>query len=73
MIIKITQEDINSGCNPIECAILRQYGKNCMVDRKFLMFKENRFPFRLPFGAEIWIQRWFQGKKVEPFHFEIGS
>lgn len=77
MKVEVTQADIDfigdSGLNPIELAILRQYGKDCSVDKRFIIFDGNRFPFRLPLSAEVFIQSWYRGSKVEPFTFDVAG
>lgn len=72
MIVKVETEDILSGGKPIENAVKRQHGLDCIVDRKFLVVKGNeRFARRLPVSAELFMYELYVGNKVEPFQFEI--
>jgi hypothetical protein len=77
MKIEVTQEDIDRASkhkdNPIEYAVLRQYAMDCSVDKKFIVFEGNRFPFRLPLGAEVWVSSWFRGVEVKPFSFDVAG
>lgn len=71
MIIKVEKEDIGTN-DPIENAVRRQYGIECVVDRKYIQFKDNpEFPKRLPLSAQEFVYRYYIGQEVEPFEFEV--
>lgn len=73
MKVNVTQKDIESGVNPIESALSRQFDVKAVVDRKFILFEENRHPFRLPLSAELFNEKWNLGKEVKPFSFDIAG
>lgn len=71
MKINVTKEDIQTK-NPIENAVRRQHGLECIVDRKYIQFKSNeRFPRRLPLSAEDLMYKLYIGEVIEPLEFEV--
>lgn len=72
MRIDVTQEEINSGEDPIVLAAWRQHGLSCIVDSRYLIVIGNeKFPRRLPASAEQFQLDLAQGRPVKPFSFEI--
>lgn len=72
ILIKVENEDIQSGDRPIENAVRRQHGLDCTVDARFIQFRDNpASPRRLPAIAEDFMYKLHVGEKVYPIEFEI--
>lgn len=83
MKIQVTQDDIDhgkkrscSGC-PIGRAIARATGKDCLVGQSSVKLGKTWFRtpeerwLVLPDIASMFIRRFDDGEKVEPFEFEV--
>lgn len=71
MKITVTKKDIEKGGSPIYNSVKREYNKECIVDKKFIVF-EGGTARRLPVSAEAFQYAVFTGvADLEPFEFEI--
>lgn len=72
--VYVTQEDIDENENPLQAAISRAVGEDCIVDKAFVQFigdGREALPKRLPLSAEKFAKQHYKGEAVQPFEFEL--
>ena len=75
MIINVTQEDIDSGTNPIVVAVRREHNIDCFLDEHWIVIHgKRRRTLKLPESAENFNRWHFMGGEpagLKPFSFEV--